>query len=114
MRCLVHILTQLFTLRFQIRDQLRVPLIVDYAVELVAIIRDETDGIDRHLVNSPLAAALVHQVVDLGWGSVIFQSDGAEHLGIVGPEVGLFEEFYLRGLRLLADLSTVACSILLK
>ena len=48
-------MTQLFTFRFQLRDQFRIALIVDYPVELNAIIGDEANGIDRYVVNPPLA-----------------------------------------------------------
>src|SRR5713101_7017755 len=91
-RFLVHVLPQLFTFCLQSRDQLLVAVIIDHPIKLITVVRDQTNRVDREVVNTPLAAALIHQ------------RDRAEDLSIIGAEIGLLEESHIGGFRLLAYL----------
>src|SRR5208283_5043365 len=44
-------------------DELVVAVVVQHAVELVAVIRDYADRVDRDVVNFPFVAVVAHQVV---------------------------------------------------
>ena len=88
----------------QIAHELVIAAVVDHAIELVAIVRDHADCVDSYVVDPPMPAIEMHQVVNLNRILLLLQLDRRVHLRVVGTVESLTYVLDVECLHLLLDL----------